>query len=234
VARTVNAAVHAVRREAFVDAARRLIEAKGYEQMSVQDVLDELDASRGAFYHYFDSKVALLGAVVERMVEEGTAAVAPILANSDRSAVEKLSSLVSGVSRYKNAQKALVLGLTRVWLSDENALARDKLRRATIARLTPALAAIVEQGRAEGVFTAGSSPTSPTSSPSDTARVLVSLWLGLNDAASELWVARQANAVTLEAVERIVAAHLEAFERILGLPSGSLPMDRQTLHQWFG
>jgi AcrR family transcriptional regulator len=230
VARTVNAAVHAVRREAFVDAARRLIEAKGYEQMSVQDVLDELDASRGAFYHYFDSKGALLGAVVERMVEEGTAALAPILAASNRSAVEKLSSLLSGVSRYKNAQKALVLGLTRVWLSDENALARDKLRRATVARLTPALAAIVEQGRAEGVFTAASSP----SSPSDTARVLVSLWLGLNDAASELWIARQADAVTIEAVERTVGAHLEAFERILGLPGGSLPMDRQTLHQWFG
>jgi hypothetical protein len=64
--------------------------------------------------------------------------------------------------------------------------------------------------------------------------VLVSLWLGLNDAASDLWIARQANAVTLEAVERTVGAHLEAFERILGLPGGSLPMDRQALHQWFG
>ena len=47
-ARTVNVAVHAVRREAFVEAAQRLMQTKGYEQMSIQDLLDELDASRGA------------------------------------------------------------------------------------------------------------------------------------------------------------------------------------------
>jgi AcrR family transcriptional regulator len=65
-ARTLDPAAHALRRDAFVDAAQRLIQAKGYEQMSLQDVVDELDASRGAFYHYFDSKVALLEAVVRR------------------------------------------------------------------------------------------------------------------------------------------------------------------------
>ena len=54
---------HAVRRDEFVDAAQRLIQSPGYEQMSVQDVLDELGASKGAFYHYFDSKEALLEAV---------------------------------------------------------------------------------------------------------------------------------------------------------------------------
>ena len=41
-ARTVDTEAHAVRREAFVDAAQRLMQAKGYEQMSVQDVLDEV------------------------------------------------------------------------------------------------------------------------------------------------------------------------------------------------
>ena len=61
-ARTVDTEAHAVRREAFVDVAQRLMQTKGYEQMSIQDVLDELDASRGAFYHYFDSKTALLEA----------------------------------------------------------------------------------------------------------------------------------------------------------------------------
>ena len=48
--RTVNVEARAIRREAFVEVSLRLIQAKGYEQMSIQDVLDELDASRGAFY----------------------------------------------------------------------------------------------------------------------------------------------------------------------------------------
>jgi AcrR family transcriptional regulator len=65
-ARTVNATLHTVRRVAFLDVAQRLVQAKGYQEMSLQDVLDEVDASKGAFYHYFDSKQALLEAVIER------------------------------------------------------------------------------------------------------------------------------------------------------------------------
>ena len=59
-ARTLDPAAHALRRDEFVDAAQRLIQSRGYEQMSIQDVLDELGASKGAFYHYFDSKEGLL------------------------------------------------------------------------------------------------------------------------------------------------------------------------------
>ena len=78
-ARTLNPAAHALRRDAFVDAAQRLMQAKGYEEMTIQDVLDDLDTSRGAFYHYFDSKAALLDAVVERMVDDATAALVPVI-----------------------------------------------------------------------------------------------------------------------------------------------------------
>ena len=100
-ARTVNTAVHAVRREAFLDAAQGLIQAKGYEQMSIQDVLDELDASRGAFYHYFDSKAALLEAVIDRMAVAAMATVAPIVDDPKLPATEKLTRLFSGMARYK-------------------------------------------------------------------------------------------------------------------------------------
>ena len=68
--RTVNVEARAVRREAFVDVALRLIQLKGYEQMSVQDVLDELDASRGAFYYYFDSKDAIVLAFYDQSQQE--------------------------------------------------------------------------------------------------------------------------------------------------------------------
>jgi len=50
-ARTVNATLHGVRRDAFLDVAQRLVETKGYEAMSIQDVLDALEVSKGAFYH---------------------------------------------------------------------------------------------------------------------------------------------------------------------------------------
>ena len=226
-ARTLDPASHAIRRDAFVDVALRLIQTKGYEQMSVQDLLDELDASRGAFYHYFDSKASLLGAVVDAMVETVLESVAPVVADPDLNATEKLEGVFGGIARWKSARRDLLLALMAVWLSDDNAIVREKLRRGLTARLTPILAVIVCQGRDEGRFT--------TTAPDETARVLVSFIAGLNEAATELYLARQADEITFEAAERTLSTYLEAFERILGARPGSVTLlDPRILHEWFG
>jgi AcrR family transcriptional regulator len=227
VPRTVNATLHTVRREAFLDVAQRLIQAKGYEAMSIQDVLDELDASKGAFYHYFDSKQALLEAVVERFADGALATLAPVLGDPDLPALQKLETVFAGIARWKAERKELVLAIMEVWNSDSNAIVREKLRRMTVSRLVPLLSAVVEQGVAEGVFR--------TSSPEETARVFVSLMQVFQDLAVEYFIARQAGTVTFEVVRRSVAAFTEAFERILGVPQGSLTLtDEPTLHFWFG
>src|SRR2546428_13357689 len=98
-ARTVNPTLYTVRRDAFLDVAQRLIQTKGYEAMSVQDVLDELEVSKGAFYHYFDSKQALLEAVVERFADGAIAALAPVLGDPDLPALRKLAKGGAGIGR---------------------------------------------------------------------------------------------------------------------------------------
>lgn len=226
-ARTLNAAIHTVKREAFVDVAQRLIQAKGYNQMSVQDVLDELEASRGAFYHYFDSKQALLEAVIDRTVDAGLASLAPVLDDPNLSAIRKLDGLFGGIARWKSERKDLMVAITEVWVSDDNALMREKFRRTTAKRLVPLLSAIIRKGVEDGVFT--------TNSPDHSASVLLALMEGARDTAVELFLARQANTITFEAVERTFAAYTEAFERILGIPAGSLTLtDAPTLRIWFG
>jgi len=224
--RTLDPVAHALRRDAFVDAAARLIQTKGYEQMSIQDVLAELDTSRGAFYHYFDSKVTLLEAVVERIVETATAELAPVADDPDRSALQKLEGVFGGLARWKAERKELLLALMRVWLSDENAIMREKSRQLTTIRLTPLLARIVRQGNAEGVFRTGSAE--------HVAAVFMSLVLGANETASRLFVAFQAGDISIENVERTLAAYVAAFERILGLAPGSWPVEYTgTLREWF-
>jgi AcrR family transcriptional regulator len=227
VARTVNPAVHAERRETFLDVAQSLIQTKGYEQMSIQDVLDALEASRGAFYHYFDSKAALLEAVIGRMVDAVMASTEPILADPQLSAAEKLGAVFSGIARYKSERRDLILALMRVWMSDENAIVREKLRRATTQRLTPVLAEIIRQGCRSGEL--------DTASPEDAASILVSMLLGAQEMAGDLFIARQANAIPLETVERRLSAYADAYERILGAARGSLSLlDQQTIQIWFG
>ena len=61
-ARVVNEATYTAQRNAIFDDAPGGVEIKGYEQMALVDILGELNISSGAFYHYFDSKPALLEA----------------------------------------------------------------------------------------------------------------------------------------------------------------------------
>ena len=224
--RTLDAEAHAVRRDAFVDVAQRLIQAKGYEQMSIQDVLDELDASRGAFYHYFEAKEELLAAVVERIAATATATLEPIVADPDLTAIQKFEGIFAGLARWKGERRELMLAILQVWLSDDNAIVRERLRKDTVALIAPLLAAILRQGNAEGTFS--------VSSPDAAARVLISLIQGSGDVASELFFARQAGTVEFDVVERAFAAYSEAFERILGVTAGSLNLaDVPTLHDWY-
>lgn len=225
-ARTRDPEAHALRRDAFVDAAQRLIQTKGYEQMSIQDVLDELGTSRGALYHYFDSKAALLEAVVERMVDVVSESREPMVADPELTAVQKLRGLFIGIADWKMERRELLEGFIEVWLSDENALVRERFRRHTAERLTPLLARILRQGKAEGTLSVGS--------PDHAAVVLVSLVLGANEMASRLFVERHAGAITFEEVERTFASVAEAFERIVGLPPGSWPtVEPELIRYWF-
>ncbi len=226
-ARTLNLAVHTVRREAFVEAAQRLMQARGWEQVSIQDVLDAVEASRGAFYHYFDSKQALLEAVIDRMVDTGLGEAEPVVGDEALSAPEKLQRVFGAIGRWKTEQKALVLALLEVWLSDHNAIVREHFRRKMVVRLARMLEPIVEQGVREHEFHVKSAP--------DTARVIVMLLLGLQDFATQLFLDRQAGRIEFADAERSLASYSDAFERILGARAGSIGLvDQAVLRAWFG
>ncbi len=226
-ARTLDPAAHAVRRDVFIDAAQALIQTRGAERFSVQDILDATDASKGAFYHYFDSKDALVDAVVDRMADQLTTRVEPILADPSLTASQKLTTMIGDIAEFKAERKELALGVMRVWLSEDNVIVREKLRRLASQRQRPWMELIVSQGIAEGTFT--------SRFPDYLARVLVALIEGMGELAAELWVGRQDGTVTLEEVKRTFDAYKEAFERIVGVRPGSLQfLDERTIEFWFG
>ncbi len=226
-ARTLNPEVHTVRRDAFIEAAQRLMTTRGWEQMSIQDVLDALGASRGAFYHYFDSKQALLEAVIGRMVDAGLGSVEPIVEDSSLPAPAKLVSVFSQIGRWKTDRRELIMAFLDVWLSDDHAVVREHFRHQLVGRFVPVLTRIVQQGIEEGSI--------QVQSPEATARVLMMLLQGLSDEATDLFVARQANTVTYEEVETRFASYTNAFERILGVAAGSISLiDKPILQAWYG
>src|ERR1044072_4052256 len=100
-ARIVKEEEYTARRNEILDAALQLVYSKGYDKMTIQDILDELHMSKGAFYHYFDSKADVLQAMIERMVVEQ---VEPLLLSAVQdphlTALEKLQRYFDTAVRW--------------------------------------------------------------------------------------------------------------------------------------
>ncbi|HEY7452872.1 MAG TPA: TetR/AcrR family transcriptional regulator [Candidatus Limnocylindria bacterium] len=224
--RTLNPNTHAVKRDAFVDVAQRMIATRGYEQMTIQDVLDELDTSRGAFYHYFDSKSALLGEVIERMAEAAVGLIRPVAADPELRAPEKLERIFGTIANFKSERADLILAILEIWRSDENAIVREKLRRRLAAIMGPILTDVVRQGKAEGTF--------DVSSPEETAIAAVWLMQGAQERAMDLYLARQAGTISYDEVVDAFAGYTTSMERVLGAAPHALTLAQPSvLRRWF-
>jgi AcrR family transcriptional regulator len=214
VARTVNAQEYAQKRDAILDVAQRYIATKGYEQMTTQDLLESLQISRGAFYHYFESKQALLMALVERMAERAEQLIVPIVSDRELSAEDKLLRFFEVVDQYKRDNLEVVFAFLRIWYADENALFRNKLYLTRIKRITPWLAQIIEEGVAEGVFT--------TPYPDHAARTIIALLEDLGYAIAGLLLVEEGAPLDLPQMTQMGEATADALERVLGTQSGRL------------
>jgi AcrR family transcriptional regulator len=227
-ARTVNVAEHAARRDAILDAAQRLVLSKGYERLTVQDLLDDLQISKGAFYHYFDSKPAVIEALTERLVDDSEQPLAAIVADRERGALDKLQRFFGEITRWKSVRQNLFVAMLPVWYAPDNVAFRIKVDRAVAKRLAPMLAAIVRQGVDEHVFA--------TAYPQQAGAIIVALIQSLQDSLSGQLLAVAGGSPEAPTVKDMVAsygAHIEAIERYLGAPPDALDRaDARTMRDW--
>jgi AcrR family transcriptional regulator len=211
------------KRNAILDAAQEAIATKGYEQMAIGELLAKLEMSSGAFYHYFDSKPALLLALVERIGLQAEQLVLPVVRDPGLPALEKLRRFFSVIGQHKRAHRRLVLAFLRVWYADENALFRHKLYVARVQRLAPLLEEVVRAGVDEGAFT--------TRHPDQTARMILALLEDVGHTVGALLLSKKRGAAA--EIERISEAVSDAMERLLGAKPDSLRQAwREDLAEW--
>lgn len=78
----------------ILDVAFRLFMEQGYENTSIQDIIDHLGGlSKGAIYHHFKSKEDILIAVIDRMTAESNQMLASIRDRMDLCGKDKLKMI---------------------------------------------------------------------------------------------------------------------------------------------
>lgn len=227
-ARVVKPEEQAQKRGEILDAAQRLIYRLGYERMAIQDLLDELKISKGAFYHYFDSKQAVLEALVERMSKAAAQAILPIAQDPSLTALEKFRRYFEASARWKSNQKPLITSLMRMWHSDENLRIRQKLGVEYVNYMSIFLTPIIYQGIKEKSFT--------TKFPEQVAIILAGLALSLSESmVNLLFSATSSDDVrVMQQVDMLLLAYVDSVERILGAPNGSLDVfGPGAFKEWF-
>lgn len=212
-ARTVNKEAHEAKRDGILDAALSSIYAKGYAALSIQDILDELEIPKGALYHYFDSKEAILDALIERMTNEVDAAVQPIIRDPKRSALEKLQGYIDVSARWKRDHASQMILLLQAWYDKKNDLVRQRFSSRLVPKAARTLETVVREGVAEGVFT--------TRLPEEAAVLLIQMALGVSETITRLVLSPNRSGAAKRA-RSMVSAYVDAMERILGAPANSL------------
>ena len=140
------------RRAEILTTAQALFFSKGYETTTVQEIIDAVGIAKGTFYHYFDSKVDLLDALIEDMVAQSLARAEVIQADETLDAAQKLERLFSEIEGWKTDNREFFLSMLRTWYSDENAIVRFKLTLQATRAMRPIFSKIVSQGVDDDVF----------------------------------------------------------------------------------
>lgn len=216
-ARIIKEHEYIKKRSEILDAGQRLIFVKGYENMTIQDILADLQISNGAFYHYFDSKQAVLEALIERIKEETEKPLLHIVHDPHLTALEKLQGFFDMIGRLRIERKADVIEIVRVWYTDSNTSVRQKVYEAVNKQRAPLLTEIVRQGIKEGVFT----PTYPDQA----GEVIMCLVQGMGNTHAEILLSIEQESDELHSIKRIVtthAAYMDAIEHVLGAPQNFL------------
>jgi AcrR family transcriptional regulator len=214
------------RRSELIAAAQQLFYTKGYERTSVSDIVKAVGVAQGTFYYYFDSKQAILEAVVAELIAQTQAILQEIVADETLAAIPKWIQAFQVVNNWKIERKDEMIALLRLLHRDENVLLQYKMRMQATQVLSSELAKIAAQGVEEGVF--------ETESIQDSVEIALAIMQSFGDTIYNTLLNPDRYDDPAALAWRKLASVQTAMERVLNAPPGSLPLiDEQTLAAWF-
>lgn len=134
------------RKQELLQIAYNMFLTKGYENTSVDEIIEQAGIAKGTYYYYFESKEEMLEEVIGMMIGQETEAARQVL-SADIPIPEKIVGIISSF-RPTNEELPIEAALMR----PENALMHAKIKRSLTETVVPLLSGVVEDGIREGIF----------------------------------------------------------------------------------
>lgn len=142
-----------VRRAEVLDQALALFLEHGYDNVSLNDLLAVAGTSKGAFYHYFPSKEALVAALAERSAAQAFEALRPVFDQPGKNALKRLNAGLAASYQVKMAMGAPEqIAAMASLLKPENRALFERIVTIWEDLFRPVLTEVITQGVDEGVF----------------------------------------------------------------------------------
>lgn len=203
-----------LRKDAILKTAEKLFFEKGFAETSVQDILDAMSISKGGFYHYFDSKNALLEDICRERSARDIERIRMELFSGKFSPVQKLNLLLGALHLFNREEARYVAMVLKVSYMDGDVLFRDRMRAFMIDSLRPMVDETLREGMADGSFF--------TRNPGQIGKILLMLGYDVNDEACRILASDADNPECVIGLMDLLDAYRESVESLCGAKFGSI------------
>lgn len=134
------------RKKMLLKIAYDMFLTKGYDNTSIDEIIEKAQIAKGTYYYYFQSKEQMLEEVIDMMIDNETKMAEQII-RTDISVPQKIVGIITSMKPTEEEQP-----IKNSLFQDENVLMHHKVRKKLIDTLTPLLSEVIKEGVNEGIF----------------------------------------------------------------------------------
>lgn len=134
------------RKQELLKIAYNMFLMKGYDNTSIDDIINEAKIAKGTYYYYFESKETTLEEVINMMINDEVTSAKEIL-KMPISIPEKLVRIITSLSPKKNEQE-----IQNTLNKKDNIVMHEKINNRIIEEAVPLLEQVVMEGIENKIF----------------------------------------------------------------------------------
>ena len=134
------------RKKELLKIAYDMFLTQGYENTSVDEIIERAQIAKGTYYYHFQSKEQMLEEVIDMMIDSETKTAEQIIA-MDIPVPQKIVMMITSMKPTEAEQP-----IKNALFQPENVLMHHKVRKKLISVITPLLSEVIKEGVNEGIF----------------------------------------------------------------------------------